>query len=312
MVPDSLPERVGRYEVGEKIAEGGMATVHLARLPEGGNRMVALKVLRRELAGDRDYVAMFRDEANLLAKLNHPSTVQLYETGEDQGIHYMAMELLIGQSLLGAWRAFQAHGAKMPYPLSAYICARAAEALHHAHELRDASGAPEHVVHRDVNPSNVFLTLDGRVKVIDFGLARSESRVSRTAVGIIKGKLAYLSPEQVEGHPPDRRADVFALGTTLWEITVDRRLFRLEGDIDTVRAIHACVVPDPRTLVADYPPELWGIVAKALARDLALRYPTAAQLALDLDAWLAYFGHKVEPLTLAKTMAQVSVWTAGM
>ncbi|WP_394828494.1 serine/threonine protein kinase [Pendulispora albinea] len=300
--------RIGKYELGERIAVGGMAEVYLARLPLGGNRMVALKVLRDELADDPTYVTMFIDEAKLLAKLAHPSTVQIYESGEDRGRYFLAMELLIGDSFQRVWEACQDHGYRIPYGVSAWIAARVAEGLHHAHELRDEKGKPENVVHRDVNPSNIQMTFDGRIKIIDFGLARSESRASKTAAGIVKGKLAYLSPEQIDGEPPDRRADIFALGTTLWEVTVDRRLFKRENDLDTVRAIQRCVVPDPRTLVPDYPASLWTIARRALARDPRERYQTALDMAKALDACAPTLGPEVSSATLSKLMGQVCTW----
>jgi serine/threonine-protein kinase len=298
------PSRLGGYDILEKIADGGMSRVYLGRLPAGGNRFVALKVLREDLACDPAYVTMFRDEAKLMSQLAHPSMVQHYEAGEDQGLHYIAMELLTGESLLSVWESFQSRSAKIPYEVSAWIGARVAEGLHHAHELTDETGAPEHVVHRDVNPSNVFLTFDGRIKVIDFGLARSATRLSRTEEGIVKGKLAYLSPEQVEGQAPDRRADIFALGTTLWEITVDRRLFKQDTDVKTVRAIHACDVPDPRTLVEDYPAALWDVLQRALEKDPRERYATAAELAHALDACAPELGEAVTSTTIAQMMSQ--------
>jgi len=300
--------RIGKYELGERIARGGMADVYLARLPLGGNRMVALKVLREDFSDDPTYVAMFIDEAKLLAKLVHPSMVQVYESGEHDGRHFLAMELLIGDSLQRVWDAFHDHGLKIPYAVSAWMGARVAEGLHHAHELRDETGRIENVVHRDVNPSNVQVTFDGRIKIIDFGLARSDSRSSKTAAGIVKGKLAYLSPEQIEGQPPDRRADIFALGTTLWEVTVDRRLFKREGDLDTVRAIQKCEVPDPRTLVADYPSGLWQVVGRALARDPRARYQTAAEMANDLEGYVRGLGTEVTGATISKLMGQMCAW----
>jgi serine/threonine-protein kinase len=303
------PARLGGYDILERIADGGMSRVYLGRLPAGGSRFVALKVLREDLAADPSYVAMFRDEAKLMSQLAHPTTVQLFDAGEEDGRHYIAMELLTGDSLLSVWESFQARHARIPWAICAWIGARVAEGLHHAHELKGATGAPELVVHRDVNPSNVFLTSDGRIKVIDFGLARSETRLSRTENGIVKGKLAYLSPEQVEGHAPDRRADIFALGTTLWEITVDRRLFKQEGDVQTVRAIHVCDVPDPRTIVPEYPPSLWALLRRALARDPSERYATAAELATELDAWVMESGATVSSTTVAQMMTEVTTWS---
>jgi len=301
---------VGRYELGERIAGGGMGDVYLARLPLGGNRMVALKVLHPQLARDQQFVDMFHDEARLLGKLAHPATVQLYEHGVDEGTHFIAMELLIGEPLIDVWNAHTAHASKVPYAILAFIGARVCDGLHHAHELRDEAGALENVVHRDVNPSNVFVTFDGRVKVIDFGLARRKTRTATTHAGVVKGKLAYLAPEVIAGLLPDRRADIFALGTTLWEIGVDRRLFKRDADVDTVLAINQCDVPDPRTIAADFPRRLWTIVKRALAKRPEDRYATAEAMAVDLDACAAALGPAVNATTLAQMMVRVCAWGA--
>jgi len=302
---------VGRYELGERIAGGGMGDVYLARLPLGGNRMVALKILHDQLAKDPQFVAMFHDEAKLLGKLAHPATVQLYEHGVDEGRHFIAMELLIGEPLIDVWNAHTSQRSKVPYPVLAWIGARVCDGLHHAHELRDENGALENVVHRDVNPSNVFVTFDGRVKVIDFGLARRKTRTATTSAGVVKGKLAYLAPEVIAGKAPDRRADVFALGTTLWEIGVDRRLFKRDADVDTVLAIHECDIPDPRTLAPDFPRRLWTIVKRALAKHPDDRYATTEAMGIDLDACAAALGPAVTATTLAQMMVRVCSWGGG-
>ena len=285
-----------------------MARVFFARALGGGAGFVALKVLHTYLAHDPDFVRMFADEARLLARLAHPTTVQLYEAGQDNGRHYIAMELLIGESLLNVWTTFRDHGAKIPFAIVAYVGARIAEGLHHAHELREDDGSPANVVHRDVNPSNIFLTFDGRIKIIDFGLARSEKRLTRTDSGIVKGKAAYLSPEQIEGHPPDRRADVFALGTTLWELGVLRRLFWQENEIDSVRAVQECVVPDPRVLDRSFPTSLWRVLEKALAKDPAQRYQRMDLLMADLDQVALSLGGTMNAQTIAQLMAQLQAW----
>lgn len=304
-------ERIGHFELGEKIAEGGMAKVFLARATVGGSGFVALKVLHDNLAREPEYVKMFLDEAALLSKLAHPSTVQLYETGVDHGKHYIAMELLIGESLLNVWTTFKEHEARIPFGIVAYIGARVAEGLHHAHELRDEEGMPRNVVHRDVNPSNIFMTFDGRIKIIDFGLARSEKRLTRTDTGIVKGKVAYLSPEQIEGLMPDRRADVFALGTTLWELALLRRLFRQENDVDTVRAIQECDVPDPRIVDRTFPISLWRVIQRALARDPKARYSNCEQMRSDLDDVAWQLGGQMGAPTIATLMAHIAAWPAS-
>ena len=183
------------------------------------------------------------------------------------------------------WDACRSRGVRLTYPMIAWIGARVAEALHYAHELRDEQGRPCDIVHRDVNPTNVFVTNEGVVKVIDFGLAKATNRASRTATGVIKGKVAYMSPEQAKGERVDRRSDVFALGATLWELACDRRLFKGDDEVQTLERVYAAKVPDPTRLVAGFPPALWEALEPALARDREARYATAAEMALALDAF---------------------------
>jgi serine/threonine-protein kinase len=220
------------------------------------------------------------------------------------------MELLIGESLLNVWTMFKQNDARIPYGIVAYIGARVAEGLHHAHDLKDEDGSPKNVVHRDVNPSNIFLTFDGRIKIIDFGLAKSEKRLTRTDQGIVKGKVAYLSPEQIEGHPPDRRADVFALGTTLWELALLQRLFRQENDIETVQKIQVCEVPDPRTIDRAFPVALWRVIERSLSKDPNGRYPNCEQMRSDLDDAALSLGGQMGTSTIAQLMAQLCAFPA--
>ena len=194
------------------------------------------------------------------------------------------MELLFGQSLWSLWDGCRARGVRLRYDMIAWIGARVAEGLHYAHELVDEDGRPLDIVHRDVNATNIFVTYDGEIKVIDFGLAKAANRASKTAAGVIKGKVAYMSPEQAVGAPIDRRTDIFALGTTLWELACDRRLFKRSDDVETLRRVHAADVPDATRIVDGFPPQLWRTLARALARDKDQRYRTAADLARDLDA----------------------------
>jgi serine/threonine-protein kinase len=306
-----LPARVGRYELLAKIAEGGMASVYLGRLPGpmGFERPVAVKLMRPEYVQNADFVRMFLDEARLVARLSHPNIVQMLELGEDHGPigqshggFYIVMECLMGESLLDVWYACQDRQIMLPYDVIAYIGARAAEGLHHAHELRDGSGQNQNIVHRDVTPGNVFITYDGQVKVIDFGVAKALNRLSaQTGYGVLKGKVAYMSPEQARHGQVDRRSDVFSLAVTLWELTTDRRLFKRKTDVDTIIAVSEAQVPDP-TVIPDYPPALWAILRKALAKDPAQRYATAADFARDLEAFAQSMGRTVSAATLAEIM----------
>lgn len=281
-------KRLGLYEVGQAIGGGGMAVVYLGRKVDAGGveHVVALKVIKEELLNDPHYVNMFLDEANILTRLSHPNIIETHEYGLTGAHRYIAMELLLGRSLSELWEENEARGKVMSPELAAWVCARIADALHYAHELKNEKGEPFSIIHRDVNPTNIFLTFDGRVKLIDFGLAKSVGRKAKSAQGIVKGKVPYLSPEQVTEKGLDRRSDVFTLGATLWEMTTGKRLFKRANDVDTIRAIMKGAVPDPRTIVPGYPIELWAILQRSLQADREHRYLEAGDFAKDLDAFL--------------------------
>jgi serine/threonine protein kinase len=283
------PTRLGPYDVIVKIAGGGMATIYLgrARDAKGGGRLVALKAIRHDFRHDERFIHMFRKEAAILSRLSHPNIAATYEVGMEEDQHFIAMELLVGRTLSDAWDACKARNLTLRLDHAAWVAARVGDALHHAHELTDESGAPIHLVHRDVNPSNVFLTFEGEVKLFDFGLAKATALQEQSSADIVKGKLPYLSPEQLTQLPIDRRSDVYTLGTTLWEMTTMRRLFKRDDDSETLIAVRAGLVPDPRARVPAYPESLWSIVHRALARDREDRYPTADALARDLDRFAA-------------------------
>ncbi len=278
-------ERLGEYTVLAPISEGGMASVWLGRETRRPDVFAALKVIRPEHGRNKEFVAMFMDEAHIASRLSHPNIVQIHRLGDDGQRHFLAMEVLRGRSLLDVWARAHECKRRLPYEVVAWIGARMADALHHAHELADEAGKPLLVVHRDVNPSNIFLTDMGVPKLIDFGLAKARDRIASTAMGVVKGKLAYLAPEQVLGHEVDRRVDIFALGVTLWEVSLHRRLFRGDSDVETVRRVRDAEVPDPRTHVADYPAELAEAIGRALVKDPTRRWQTAAEMRDALDAF---------------------------
>ncbi len=304
MSVNETPRQVilGGYIITAKIADGGMATLYLGCPTDGSasSELVALKVIKEGLASDEAHVHMFLDEAGILSRLSHPNVVQTREFGFTSGGHgYIAMELLRGHTLAEAWDAHASEGDRMPLPLGAWICARVAEGLHAAHALRDEEGGLLQVIHRDVNPTNVFLTYEGQVKLIDFGLARARHRRARTGDGIVKGKIPYLAPEQAAQGPIDRRIDVFALGATLWEVVTGRRLFKRSTDAETLQAVWDANIPDVRELVPRLPERLALIVRRAVAVAPDDRYGTAAELRRDLDAFLASRGEFPDKETLA-------------
>ena len=285
-LPAKPPSKLGRFDVGAKIGGGGMATIYLGRdvQPDGAEHLVALKVMKDELANDEQFVAMFVDEAKILARLSHPNVIQTLDFGVERGVHsFIAMELLNGRTVADIYDALKTGDEKFDLAVAAWVCARVAEGLHSAHELVDEDGQPLSVIHRDVNPTNIFLTHGGEVKLIDFGLARARVRMSKSAEGIVKGKIPYLAPEQAQGKTIDRRIDVYALGTTLWEMCAMRRLFKRDNDVDTLRAIQKAEVPDLRRENPDFPEELWKVIDLSLKVDRDERYATAEEMRTDLD-----------------------------
>ncbi|MBN9166098.1 MAG: serine/threonine protein kinase [Myxococcales bacterium] len=292
------PKHLGRFEVGAKIGGGGMATVYLGRdiREDGSEALVALKVIRDELANDEQFAAMFVDEAKILARLSHPNVIQTLEYGVTGQHRFIAMELLSGRTIADVWETLVEAKEAFDLGMAAWICARVAEGLHSAHELVDETGSPLSVIHRDVNPTNIFLTHSGEVKLIDFGLARARVRASKSADGIVKGKIPYLAPEQAYGRPLDRRIDIYALGTTLWEMATMKRLFKRDTDIDTLKAISDAAVPDPRDQNPDFPESLWKIIDRALRRDRDERYATAEEMRTDLDAFARASGPHAQKL----------------
>jgi serine/threonine protein kinase len=304
MARPSRPVQLGRHEVIAKIAGGGLAAVYLGRSLDVPSQLVALKVARQDLGASEEIRALFLDEGRLLRRLVHPGIVRTLDVGVGDGHTFIAMELLLGVSLEAVQRACLARGRGLHPLLAAWIAARVAEALDYAHRLTD-EGHPLGVVHRDVNPSNVLLTFDGRVKLIDFGLAKSRGRLTTSSPGIVKGKLPYLSPEQIMQLPLDGRSDVFCLGTTLWEMLTVRHLFVRGTDDSTIRAVHRGAIPDPREVAPDVPVALSPIVLRALERNRDFRHPTAAALARELSAFVVSHGGRRLPEHLEATLGEL-------
>lgn len=298
---------LGRYRVVDEIGVGGMASVHLARMdgPGGFQKWVAIKRIHPHLVEDDQFVDMFLDEARIAAGINHSNVAQVFDLGKDDNTYWIAMEYLHGEPLREVMRRCEERSTVISPELAARICADAAEGLHAAHELRGKNGQLLGLVHRDVTPHNLFCTYDGYTKVVDFGIAKVADRLASTRAGTLKGKLAYMSPEQVRGADVDRTTDIFALGVVLWELTTGHRLFRMDTDLDTLEKVQACVVPPPSTLIPDYPVELESVVMKALAKRKEDRYATARDLSRALQTFLMRRGVMVGPEEVATFTREV-------
>ncbi|MEO8798213.1 MAG: serine/threonine-protein kinase, partial [Polyangiaceae bacterium] len=279
---------LGRYRVVDEIGIGGMASVHLGRMdgPGGFQKWVAIKRIHPHLIEDDSFVQMFLDEARVAARISHPNVATVFELGKHDDSYWIAMEYLHGEPLRELMRRTEELGQVMPPEIACRVIADAAEGLHAAHELTGKNGERLNLVHRDVTPHNLFVSYDGTTKVVDFGIAKFSSRMSSTRAGTLKGKLAYMSPEQVHGEQIDRRTDIFALGVVLWELTTGQRLFRMESDLDTLAKVQECNVPRPSTLVRGYPIDLEKIVMRALAKNRGERFKTAREFSRALQSLL--------------------------
>lgn len=289
-----LPSHFGRYRIFSKLASGGMATVYLARTEHtsGFEKLVALKVIHEHLAEDEAFVHMFLDEARIAAGIDHPNVCTVFDFGEQDGVHYLAMEFLLGEPIKRVLRAVARRKDReeirqLPYYIARLI-AEACEGLHAAHELHGPRGEPLHVVHRDVSPENIVVTYDGGVKIVDFGVAKAAERIHETKVAKIKGKFAYIAPEQLRNEGVDRRSDVWGLGVCLWEALTLRRLFRRDSDASTLSAVLFDDIPAPSAVSPWVPVELDAIVLRALTRDREGRYRTARAMGQDLRRFLTY------------------------
>ncbi len=278
--------QLGRYTLHAELASGGMATVYLGRLRSdaGFSRTVAIKRLHPHLAKDPDFVAMFLDEARLAVRVQHPNVVPTLDVVQNQNELYLVLEYVNGEPLSSLVRAARRAGHTVPVAVGAAIIVNALHGLHAAHEARDEQGNPLCIVHRDVSPQNIMVGVDGVARVLDFGVAKAASRLQTTREGQLKGKIAYMPPEQLNG-TVTRKTDIYAAGVVLWETLTGRRLFEGE-EVVQVNAIMNEVIKPPSAMNADVPPELDAVVLKALSRDMAMRYETADEMARAIEVAL--------------------------
>jgi serine/threonine-protein kinase len=307
----AAPDRIGRYELRFELASGGMGSVYLARLDgtAGFEKLVALKRIHPHLARERSYVEMFLDEAKIASRITHPNVCSVFDLGEADGEYYIAMEYLVGEPLSRLCMRvskIKGHRRSPLLPLRmARIIADACEGLHAAHELKTANGDLLHVVHRDVNPRNLFVTYDGAVQVVDFGLASARGRLHHTSTGEMKGSVAYMAPEQVKSGALDRRIDVWGLGVALWEMLAVGRLFKRDSTANTMYALLHDEIPPPSKYRPQVPKELDEIALKALARDPDDRWQTAREMGQALRRFLGTRDELIGPAELSEWMTEL-------
>jgi serine/threonine protein kinase len=303
-----LPHAFGRYTLTQRIGEGGMAEVYLAQVTvaEGLSKRVVVKKIRKEFADQPEFTRMFVDEAKIALGLNHANIVQVFDFGQVHGSFYLAMELVEGLDLMGLIHTVRARGERMPVVIAAYIAHQAASGLAYAHQRRDDFGTPLGIVHRDISPHNIMLSLAGTVKILDFGIARTAARARQQVEGgavirergddsgdvTIQGKIAYMSPEQARGGPLDQRSDIYSLGVVLYELLSGELVFRHRDRLVALEQVRTRPLASLRTLLPELPAELAALVDRALARDPAERWDTARAL----QSALAGFLHRADPV----------------
>src|SRR5262245_46480097 len=277
-------QSVGNYQLIKKLATGGMAEVWLANQIgiEGFNRHIVVKRFLPHLSEDPEFVQMFLNEAKIASRFNHPNIAQIYDLGQGDGQYFIAMEFIHGEDLGRLMRKAWSTGQWIARPLAIRIIAEACKGLYYAHTRTDESGRPLRVVHRDISPQNILISFDGSVKLVDFGIAKAADQASLTKSGAIKGKFAYMAPEQAAGKPLDARADLFAIGLVLYELLTGVRPLKRESELGTLQAALECKI-DPPSMVADVPPDLDPVVMRSLAKSADDRYRDARQFQVALE-----------------------------
>jgi tRNA A-37 threonylcarbamoyl transferase component Bud32 len=304
-IDEMIGRQVGRYRIVRHLASGGMAELFIARQEAMGGfeKEIVVKILQGKYAENPRVVQMFLDEARLAAKLNHQSIVHVYDVADDGGMKYIAMEYIRGETLTDIVRRGLSVGRYIPLEHAVHVVRQTAAGLGYAHSAHDLEGKQLRIVHRDVSPTNILVTMEGQTKIVDFGIARVQDEL-RDEAGVRPGKASYMSPEQVRGEGVDYRSDIFSLGIILYEIALGQRLFR--GPADTVmKRILEETIPPPTAIKRDFPPALEQIVMRALEKRPEDRYQSAEQMRVDLEEFLADEGLRTGSRRMALYMKDI-------
>ncbi len=305
--PDIAGQRFGKYTLIDRIAVGGMAEIFLARQEglEGFEKTIVIKRIRPHLSSQKAFVQMFLNEAKLAAQLNHPNIVQIYDLGRINESYFIAMEYIFGRDMRRIIPKAEGMGIPFPMVYALKIASSVCEGLYYAHQRTDMYGNALHIVHRDVTPENIFVSFDGTVKILDFGIAKAANQIEQTRAGEIKGKLSYMSPEQCGGKPLDQRSDLFSLGVVLYEWITGFKLFTGENEVAILKSITEGKIYPPSYFKADVPEAVEHILMKALDKDRTARYQTAWDMQYDLDQFLSQYEFTPSNIHLSNFLKQL-------
>jgi|APLak6261679142_1056127.scaffolds.fasta_scaffold00048_12 serine/threonine-protein kinase len=301
------PIRFGKYTLIDRIAVGGMAEIFLARQAglEGFEKTIVIKRIRPHLSKQPNFVKMFLNEAKLAAQLNHPNIVQIYDLGKIGESYFIAMEYIFGRDMRRIIPKADALGIPFPMVYALKIASSVCEGLYYAHARTDLYGNALNIVHRDVTPENIFVSFDGTVKVLDFGIAKAANQIEQTRAGEIKGKLSYMSPEQCMGKQLDNRSDIFSLGVVLYEWLTGFKLFTGDSEVAILKSITEGKIYAPSYFKADIPEGVEAILMKALEKDREKRYQTAWEMQYDLDQFLSQYEFTPSNIHLSNFLKQL-------
>lgn len=284
-MPNFLPTRFGKYLLLEKLATGGMAQLYRAKIigDAGVEKFIAIKQILPHLAHEMGLITSFIDEAKLAALLNHQNIVQIYDSGSMENSYFITMEFLLGKDLRAVIAKAKEKGTPVSLENALYLISKVCTGLDYAQKLKDFQGKSLNIIHRDISPQNVFLTYEGDVKIVDFGIAKAASKSTITQVGMIKGKVAYMSPEQAAGKVIDHRSDIFATGILLYELVAGCRVFKGDDTLEILSKVRRAEFTPLGTLKGGLPEKLYDIVARALAKDPEDRYQSCADMQADIE-----------------------------
>ena len=281
------PKQFGKYQLLDKIAEGGMAELFRAKLTgaQGFEKLIAIKRILPNLSGEENLLSAFIDEAKLAALLHHENIIQIYDFGSMDDQYFIAMEYLFGKDLRAISRTVRKKDQELGLENILYIICRICAGLDYSHNLKDLQGKALSIIHRDINPQNILITYEGQVKIIDFGIAKAASHNTKTRENLIKGKLAYMSPEQANGQAIDHRSDIFSTGIILYELLADRRMFQGET-MHVLSLVREAQYDPPEEVIPNLPPKLNAILRRALAKDPDERFRYAGEMLADIEEFM--------------------------